>query len=227
MHGGIFPRGFPVVLMSLQVVVFAYAAIEMVGIAAGDENQSPFVTGFARLGVPASASVMNAVVLTAALSSTNSGLYSTGRTLRSLVRRGEASRFAARLPRQCVPYGGVLFTCAVYVAGVLLNVVVPQRAFDIATAVASLGVLVTWATILICQLRLRARRSERPAFRMPLSPASNWFALGILALVLGLMPFAGLDQAVAFSCIPVLAGVLMLGWRRVRVRASQPSSPRG
>jgi L-asparagine permease len=270
-HGGLFPLGFPVVLMSLQTVVFSYAAIEMVGIAAGETknprkvvpraingvvwrivifycgsilllvmalpwtyysgNQSPFVTVFARLGVPGSASIMNAVVLTAALSATNSGLYSTGRILRSLAQRGEAPKFTARMSRQHVPYGGVLLTCSVYLAGILLNVVVPQRAFDIATAVASLGVLVTWTTILVCQLRLRARAKrgelERPSFRMPLSPASNWLGLGILALVVGLMPFAGLDQAVAFAFIPVLVVVLVLGWRRVRVRASQPSSPRG
>jgi L-asparagine permease len=265
-HGGLFPKGFPVVLMSLQAVVFAYAAIEMVGIAAGEtrnprkvvpravngvvwriaifycgsilllvmvlpwtfysENQSPFVTVFVRLGIPASASIMNAIVLTAAISSTNSGLYSTGRILRSLGQNGEAPKFTTRMSRQQVPYGGVLLTCAVYVFGVLLNVVVPQRAFDIATAVASLGVLVTWATILICQMRLRATTS-RPSFRMPGSPVTNWIALGILALVVVLMPFAGVDQAVAFACIPGLVVVLVLGWRRVRVRASQPSSPRG
>jgi L-asparagine permease len=264
--GGLFPKGFPIVLMSLQAVVFAYAGIEMVGIAAGEtrnprkvvpravngviwriaifycgsilllvmvlpwtdynESQSPFVTVFARLGVPASASIMNAVVLTAALSSTNSGLYSTGRILRSLAQRGEAPRFTGRMSRQHVPYGGVLLTTAVYAAGVLLNVVVPQRAFDIATAVASLGVLATWATILICQLRLRAT-TQRPSFRMPGSPVTNWIALGILVLVVILMPFAGLDQAVAFASIPGLVVVLLIGWRRVRVRASQPTSPRG
>jgi L-asparagine permease len=263
-HGGLFPKGFPVVLMSLQAVVFAYAAIELVGIAAGEtkhprkvvpravngvvwriaifycgsilllvmvlpwtyysENESPFVTVFARLGLPASASIMNAVVLTAALSSTNSGLYSTGRILRALARRGEAPRFTARMSRQHVPYGGVLLTCAVYAVGVLLNLVVPSRAFDIATAVASLGVLATWTTILVCQLRLRAR-TGKSSFRMPLSPASNYLALGILAVVVILMPFAGLDQAIAFACIPLLVVVLVVGWRRVR--ASQPTSPSG
>jgi L-asparagine permease len=264
-HGGLFPKGFPVVLMSLQAVVFAYAGIEMVGIAAGETsnprkvvpraingvvwriaifycgsilllvmvlpwtyysgNESPFVTVFARLGLPASASIMNAVVLTAALSSTNSGLYSTGRILRCLAQRGEAPRFTARMSRQHVPYGGVLLTCSVYAAGVLLNLVVPSRAFDIATAVASLGVLVTWTTILVCQVRMRSRETGRSSFRMPLSPASNYFALAILALVAVLMPFAGLDQAIAFACIPVLAVVLVVGWRRVR--ASQPSNTRG
>jgi L-asparagine permease len=177
---------------------------------------------FARLGVPAAASIMNAVVLTAALSSTNSGLYSTGRILRALAHRGEAPRLTARMNAQHVPYGGVLFTSIVYAAGVVLNVFVPHRAFDIATAIASLGVLVTWATLIICQLRLRAAALRgdltRPAFRMPGSPVTNWLTLGVLALVVILMPFAGLDQAIAFGCIPVLVVVLAASWRAIKHR---------
>lgn len=41
-------------------------------------GQSPFVTFFSKLGVPYIGSIMNIVVLTAALSSLNSGLYCTG-----------------------------------------------------------------------------------------------------------------------------------------------------
>ena len=51
-------------------------------------GQSPFVTFFSKLGVPYIGSVMNIVVLTAALSSLNSGLYSTGRILRSMSMGG-------------------------------------------------------------------------------------------------------------------------------------------
>jgi L-asparagine permease len=261
-HGGFFPLGFPVVLMSLQSVVFAYAGTEMVGVAAGETkdvrrvvpkaingviwrialfycgsvlllvmvlpwteysaSQSPFVTVFAKLGVPGAASVMNGVVLTAALSATNSGLYSTGRILRSLAARGEAPRVTLRMSSRHVPYGGIMFTCAVYFLGVLLNLVVPHRAFDIATALASLGVLATWVTILVCQMRLRAaaERGElsRPSFRMLGSPATNLISLAVLALVLCLMPFANSAQALAFACLPVLAAILWYGWRRIRRR---------
>ncbi|GAB3879392.1 hypothetical protein GCM10029964_031660 [Kibdelosporangium lantanae] len=122
---GMFPAGVGVPLMTLQAVIFAYSAIELVGIAAGETKEprkvlprainsvvwriaifyvgsvlllamllpwpfysggeSPFVTVFSRLGIPAVGDIMNAVVLTAALSSCNSGLYSTGRVLRALA----------------------------------------------------------------------------------------------------------------------------------------------
>ncbi len=261
-HGGFFPKGIPIAVMSLQSVVFAYAGTEMVGVAAGETkdvrsvipravngviwriaifycgsvllllmvlpwtyysaHQSPFVTVFARLGVPGAASMMNAVILTAALSATNSGLYSTGRVLRALAARGEAPRIASRMNKHHVPYGGIMLTCAVYFLGVILNVFVPHRAFDIATALASLGVLATWVTILLCQARLRAagERGEldRPRFRMPGSPVTNYVALAVLAVVLVLMPFANSEQAIGFGCLPVLIAALWYGWRRIRRR---------
>jgi L-asparagine permease len=125
-----------------------------------------------------------------------------------------------------VPYGGIMFTCTVYFLGVLLNLVVPHRAFNIATALASLGVLATWVTILVCQLRLRAAagRGEltRPAFRMLGSPATNLISLAVLAVVLCLMPFANPAQATAFACLPVLGAVLWYGWRRIQRRRNTP-----
>lgn len=262
-HGGFFPHGVPVVLMSLQAVVFAYAAIELVGIAAGEtENprgvlpravnsviwrigvfyvgsvlllamvlpwtaysggESPFVTVFSRLGVPGAGDIMNAVVLTAALSSCNSGLYSTGRVMRALALRGEAPEFVGRMNARHVPYGGILFTSIVLVLGVVLNYVVPKMAFDIATSIASLGVVAVWATLVYCQLRLRAaaRRGqvERPSFRMPGAPVTNWLTLGFLALVVLLMAFADPATKIAFWCLPVVVAVLFAGWRFVRSRS--------
>lgn len=183
-------------------------------------GESPFVTVFAKIGLPAAASIMNGVVLIAALSSTNSGLYSTGRILRSLAGCGEAPGFTLKMSSRHVPYGGIMLTCAVYFLGVLLNLIVPHRAFDIATALASLGVISTWVSILVCEMRLRvrARRGElaRPGYRMPGAPVTSVLSLALLALVLCLMPFANSEQAIAFACLPVLALVLWYGWHRAK-----------
>ena len=116
----------------------------------------------------------------------------------------------------------MLFTSVVYLAGVILNYLVPKEAFDIAIAIASLGVVATWATIIVCQMRLResALRGEieRPSYRMPGAPYTNWATLGFLALVLVLMAFAGTAERVAFWSIPVLAVVLFFGWKAVQSR---------
>jgi L-asparagine permease len=263
-HGGFFPAGVGIALMTLQAVIFAYSGIELVGIAAGETKEpgkvlpraingvvyriaifyvgsvllltmllpwnsyngleSPFVTVFSQLGIGWVGDVMNAVVLTAALSSCNSGLYSTGRILKSLAQKGEAPAFTGKMSKSHVPYGGVLFTSVVYLAGVVLNYFVPKEAFDIAIAIASLGVVATWATIIICQLRLRSSalrgEIERPSYQMPWAPYSNWATLGFLALVLVLMAFAGTAERVAFWSIPALVAVLFVGWKVVESRRS-------
>jgi L-asparagine permease len=253
-HGGFFPQGFPLVLMSLQSVVFAYAAIELVGITAGETARphevmpraingvvwriaifyvgsvlllamvlpwtayragtSPFVTFFAHLGVPWAADAMNLVVITAAMSSCNSGLYATGRILRSMATKKEAPAFAAALSSRHVPLGGIVFTAVVFLAGVALFYFLPERAFNIATAVASLGVITTWGVLVYCQMRLR-RSGHRSPFPMPGTPYTNWLTLGFLALVILLMPFADRDQRVAFFLIPALVAAIALGWTLV------------
>ena len=55
-------------------------------------GESPFVTFFGMLNVPGIGTIMNIVVMTAALSSLNSGLYSTGRVLRALAQGGSTRR---------------------------------------------------------------------------------------------------------------------------------------
>ncbi|MEV0584848.1 amino acid permease [Nonomuraea sp. NPDC050310] len=256
-HGGFFPNGFPVVLLSLQAVVFAYASIELVGITAGETAEprkvmpraingvvwriavfyvgsvlllgmvlpwtsyeagtSPFVTVFGSIGLPWAADAMNLIVITAALSSCNSGLYSTGRILRSMGFKGEAPSFTRRLSSRHVPFGGILLTASVFLLGVALYYYVPERAFNIATAIASLGVITTWATLLYCQVRLR-RSGHRSEFAMPGSPYTNWATMAFLLLVVLLMAVADEDQRIAFFAIPLVAAAIWIGWRVVKAR---------
>ena len=183
---------------------------------------SPFVTFFGALGVPGIGTVMNLVVLTAALSSLNSGLYSTGRVLRSLAIGGSAPPFVARMNAQKVPYGGIAVTLVIYLIGVGLNYLLPSQVFEIVLNIASLGVVSTWAFIVVCQLRLRAAQNRgevaRVGFRMPLAPWSSWLTLAFLAGVLVLMAFDYPDGTYTIAAIPVVALGLVLGWRALRSR---------
>lgn len=272
-HGGFFPAGLLPAVMILQGVVFAYAAIEMVGVAAGEtanprkvipkavnavgwriaifyvgsvlllvmlmpsssysSDQSPFVTFMDKLGVPGAAGIMNIVVLTAALSSVNSGLYSTGRILRSLSVAGSAPRFTALMSRNGVPYGGVLLTATIYALGVVLNLVLPHDAFEIALNFSALGILSMWAMIMICNLALqrkaRAGEVERPAYRLPGAPFTNYVTLGFLLLVLALSYFDEPAGRIMIFSIPGIVLLLIGGWflvrRRVRAVAAAHGAP--
>src|SRR5699024_6592385 len=186
------------VLLSLLLPYTAYSA-----------GESPFVTFFGSIGVKGMDVVMNLVVLTAALSSLNAGLYSTGRIMRSMSLNGSAPRFAGRMNRSGVPYGGIVITAAVAVLGVVLNAVVPASAFEIVLNFAAVGIIASWGMIVLCQMALvkkvRAGEMQRPSFRMPFAPISGWATLAFLAAVLVMMAF---DNPVGTWTIASLAIII-------------------
>lgn len=188
-------------------------------------GQSPFVTFFSKLGVPYIGTIMNIVVLTAALSSLNSGLYSTGRILRSLAMGGSAPKFMANMSSQQVPYAGILVTCGIYVLGVVLNYLVPSRVFEIVLNVASLGIIASWAFIIVCQMRLRKAvregRAKPVSFQMPGAPVTSWLTLAFLLTVVIMMAFDYPNGTWTIATIPVLAVLLTLGWFSLRKRAQE------
>jgi L-asparagine permease len=119
----------------------------------------------------------------------------------------------------------------VYVFGALLNKVFPD-AFDIALEAASIGVVFTWASIFVCQIRLRqlSDRGVVPAspFRTPGSPWTSYLGLVFLALVIIGMAISGwqaspyLSHKVNFLVvvfgIPILAVLLAIGWQIAKPR---------
>ncbi|HEY1574053.1 MAG TPA: amino acid permease [Pseudonocardiaceae bacterium] len=185
-------------------------------------TESPFVTFLSRLGVPGAGGIMDLVVLTAALSSVNSGLYSTGRILRSLSVNGSAPKFTGVIGRNGVPYGGVLLTACVYVVGVVLNVFLPSNAFEIAVNFSALGIICMWTMIMVCNLALQraARRGRvtRPAYRLPFAPYSNYVTIGFLVVVFVLSWFDVPAGRIMIYGSPGVAALLVLGWFAVRRR---------
>jgi AAT family amino acid transporter len=145
---------------------------------------SPFVQVFAQVGIPGAAGIMNFVVLTAALSSCNSGIYSTGRMLRGLAVNGEAPQAMQKLSGRQLPLPALVLSTLVMGIGVIVNIVSPDKAFVYITSVATCAGLWTWIVILAAHLRYRSRvrAGILPAadFRMPGAPVTNW--IGILAL---------------------------------------------
>jgi L-asparagine permease len=169
------------------------------------------------------------VLIVAALSSLNAGLYSTGRVLRSLGMSKQAPGFCLKMSESGVPWAGIVMTSVVYVLGSLLNFLAPD-AFEIALEAAAIGVIFTWGTIFACQLRLR-RLSDRGVippspFQAPGYPYTSYIGLAFLGLVLVGLAVSGWQASpfffhkvnflVVVFGIPILAVILAIGWRAVR-----------
>jgi L-asparagine permease len=165
---------------------------------------------------------MNVVVLTAAFSSLNAGLYSTGRILRSMAMNGSAPKFTSRMSSRGVPYGGICLTALIGLFGVLLNLVVPEKAFEIVLNMAALGIIASWGTIVICQIQLYRWSKKgilaRPSFQLWGSPYTGYltmvFLVGVLVLMAMDPPIGTWTVATLLLIIPAL----IAGWFAVRRR---------
>ncbi|WP_320671099.1 amino acid permease [Patulibacter defluvii] len=261
--GGFAPHGIWQTLLVLQVVMFAYVGVELIGVTASEAedpktmlpraintvpwriglfyigslvvilamvewrrfepNTSPFVLAFDQVGIGAAAGIVNFILLTAALSSCNSGLYSTGRMIRSLSLSQQAPRALSRLSRRHVPAGGIALSVAVMAIGVIVNALVPAKAFTYITSVATVGILWVWGIILVSHWRYRRAvdvgRLPRSSFRMPGAPWTGLVSLAFLVFVLVLLGFDA-DNRVALYVAPAWALALLVGYRWTTARVA-------
>lgn len=194
---------------------------------------SPFVMTFAKIGIPAAAGIINFVVLTAALSSCNSGLFSTGRMLYNLALQKNAPAAFGKLSKNGIPYTGIIFSGICLLIGVVLNYVVPAKVFLYVTSVATLGAIYVWALILIVQMQFRKGLTDeqysKVSYRTPWAPVSNWIVLAFLAFVIVLLFFSP-DTRVALYVgvvwfVVVIAAYYVFGLNRKDTPHIHPVGP--
>jgi L-asparagine permease len=188
-------------------------------------GQSPFVTFLTKLGVPGAGGIMDIVILTAALSSVNSGLYSTGRILRSLSVNGAAPKFTGRIGKNGVPYTGVLLTAGIYLLGILLDVFVKGEAFEIALNFSALGIIGMWIMIMVANLGLQKRAKQgivpRPQYRLPGAPYTNYLTIVFLVAVFALSWYDDPAGRIMIIGSPGIAILMIIGWFAVRKRVGE------
>lgn len=161
-----------------------------------DSIGSPFVTTFAKVGITAAASVINFVVLTAALSGANSGIYSSSRMLYKLAHEGEAPKTFGYVSKRIVPSHAIIGITSGIFIGFMLNVLAQflnkslANVFVIVYSSSVLPGMVAWFVILLAELRFRRKNPhlmENHPFKLPLYPYSNYFALIMLVVIVVFM----------------------------------------
>jgi L-asparagine transporter-like permease len=183
---------------------------------------SPFVQAFAKVGIPYAARIMNLVVITAALSSANTNLYLTSRTLFSLSQDGYVPRAFGSLGTNGVPYIALMVSTAGMATAILLAIFAPGRAFLLLYGVAVAGMFFVWDIILLAHLSFRrsigqARIAQLP-IRLPFSPYLQIAALiALAAIAISTLYVQGLDYSVP-SFIPFLLVITAFYWMLKRPR---------
>lgn len=191
-----------------------------------DSIGSPFVTTFAKVGITAAASVINFVVLTAALSGANSGIYSSSRMLYKLAHEGEAPKTFGHVSKRIVPSHAIIGITSGIFIGFMLNVLAQflnkslANVFVIVYSSSVLPGMVAWFVILLAELRFRRKNPhlmENHPFKLPLYPYSNYFALIMLVVIVVFMfinPETQISVAVGAAVLIIAALVYVVKHRK-------------
>ncbi|WP_019723142.1 amino acid permease [Enterococcus mundtii] len=189
------------------------------------ELGSPFVQTFSKIGITFAAGLINFVVITAALSGCNSGIFSASRMVYTLAINGKMSKKFLKLTRHGVPFYPVVAISFGILIGLILNYLLPfvySQSQDLFVFVYSSSILpgmVPWIVILISQIKFRKKHPiemlEHP-FKMPLSPYTNYLSLAFLAVVLIFM-FINPETRISLM-IGLIFLIYMTGYYFVRER---------
>jgi AAT family amino acid transporter len=173
-------------------------------------GQSVFAAALEHHGLRWAGGVFSFVVLTAAVSCSNAGLYGCSRAMYALGRERLAPAWLGRTNRFGVPQNATIFSvagCWVALAGQAID---PEGIFVKLLAVSGFSGAMAWISICWSQLRFRRRLEAeggdpaRLAFRVPFFPYVTWFGIWAQVLCLALMVVSDTLREPLFIGIPFL-----------------------
>lgn len=192
--------------LSVMMILYPWNKVGLEG--------SPFVMIFSQLGIDSAATILNIVVLTAAISVYNSGIYSNARMLFSLSLQSNAPKIFTRLSKRHVPYVATLFSSCCTLVIVVLNYLFPGKMFMYIMSIATIGAVITWSMIVLVHLRFRkfhAARVHELTFKTPFYPYANYLCLAFLACIVCLMTQLD-DTRTAVYVLPLWLLILCCGF---------------
>lgn len=154
---------------------------------------SPFVQIFENLGIKSAATILNIVVITAAISAINSDVFGAGRMLYGMAQDGQAPKVFTKVSKNGVPWMTVVVMAAVLLIGVILNYLIPENIFIIIASIATFATVWVWLMILLAHIGMRKKLSiaeikalEFPVVGWPYAPA---FAVAFMLFILAMIAY--------------------------------------
>lgn len=190
-------------------VLYLGAIVILVGILPWNHagmTESPFVTVFRSAKLPGASTLMNFVVLTAALSGANAALYISSRMLFSMGRTGWAPAALGRLNSKASPNLALLVSSFGIVVAIILTKWAPANAFGFILRAAFFGLILSWIVSLAAHISFRRRTPTQEIAALPLrSPLGAWGSVIGLAVVCAVVLKGWYD-----SRVNLVSGVLYL-----------------
>ncbi|HQW54290.1 MAG TPA: amino acid permease [Acinetobacter sp.] len=177
----------------------------------GGLDKSPFVMVFSLIGIAWAAHLVNFIILTAALSVYNSGMYANSRMLYGLAMQGNAPQIFSKTNKHGVPIPAVLFSAFLILGCVPLNYIAPEEALGHLMYIVVGALVLNWLMITLTHLKfkralkLTQQRSQYPALW---APFGNIVVIIFIGAVLYIMWVQGFKESVLM--IPIWITLMLV-----------------
>ena len=163
---GTFARLLIFYMLALSLIVMLVPWQELIK----EGSTSPFVSVMKNVGIPFADSILNFIVIVAALSAMNSMLYIATRMMFSLSRANEAPQIFGKVKSNGVPLNALALSSAGIAVAALVYILNPETAFPVMIALSMFGALFSWGAVFLTHLcfRFRMQRMQlKLKFRVP------------------------------------------------------------
>ncbi|AOS76893.1 amino acid permease [Pseudomonas fluorescens] len=186
---------------------------------------SPFVQIFSNLGIGSAATILNIVVISAAVSAINSDIFGAGRMMYGLAQQGQAPKGFAQLSKQGVPWMTVVVMGAALLGGVVLNYLIPENVFLLIASIATFATVWVWLMILFTQVAMRRSMTKAQVaelkFPVPFWPYAPAAAIVFMLFVFGVLSYFPDTQAALMVGAVWIVLLIIAYWLWVKPAAGQ------
>lgn len=204
--GDTIPRAITYTVLSL-VGLYVVSVAVLLPLIPTDEisaDQSSMVAALTKWGMGWAGKVLNAVLVTAILSTMLAAMFGLGRMMRSLADEGLAPSFLK--DRKEVPFRGILFSGLAMLVSLGVGLLLPS-VYVFLISSGGFALLITYFVIIATHIRFRKKYGCPPdgKCQMPGFPYTSWIALVSLAFIVISMPL------VPGQATGLIAGIFLIG----------------
>lgn len=183
-------------------------------------DDSPFVKLFALIGIPFAAGIINFVVLTAAASSCNSGIFSNSRMLFGLSKKEQAPPIFESTNKNGVPHMGIIVSSALLFVAAFLNYVIPNSTlvFTYVTTLSTVLFIIVWILITLAYIKYHHDNPEshkKAKYKLPGGKYMGYIILVFFLVILALL-FVNQETRTGIFITPIWFIILILMYLRYK-----------
>ncbi|EAA6039934.1 amino acid permease [Salmonella enterica subsp. diarizonae] len=210
-----------------RIIIFYVLAIVVLGATIPYQQagvlDSPFAYVFSRIGIPVAKIMMSVVVLTSALSASNSALYVCSRMLWSMSNSGQAPAWLGKVSKSGVPFRGLVLSLLFTAISLLTSFYAADTVYLWLVSSVGMTGCIAWIVISWCQINFREKYVneggdlKKLIFRTPLYPFIPWISIILNILIIVSLAFMSDQRIVLYTGIPgllIIYGVYWLFFRK-------------